>query len=51
MALTLFFENFFDSNTTKCLDAYKEMLGYVRDMERAETDIALANTAVWEVRL
>ena len=41
----------FDSNTTKCLDAYKEMLGYVRDIERAETDIALANTAVWERRL
>ena len=41
----------FDSNTTKCLDAYKEMLGYIRDMERAETDIALANTAVWEVQL
>ena len=36
----------FDSNSTKYLDAYKEMLGYVRDLERAETDMALADTAV-----
>ena len=41
----------FNSNTTKYLNAYKELLGYVRDMERAERDIALANTAVWEVQL
>lgn len=40
-----------ECNTKKCLDAYEEMLGYIRDMERAETDIALANTAVWEVQL
>ena len=41
----------FDSNTTKYLNAYKEMQGYARDMERAETDIAWVNSAIWEVRL
>ena len=41
----------FASNTTKYVYAYKEMQGYVGDMERAETNIALANTAVWEVQL
>ena len=41
----------FDSNTTKYVHAYKEMQGYVGDMERAESNIALANTSVWEVQL
>ena len=41
----------FDSNGTKYVYAYKEMQGYVGDMERAETKIALANTSVWEVQL
>ena len=41
----------FDSNTTKYLTAYKEMQGYARDMERAETDIAWVNSAIWEVQL
>ena len=39
----------FAFNTTKYVYAYKEMQGYVGDMERAESNIALANTAVWEV--
>ena len=41
----------FDSNSTKYVYAYKEMQGYVGDMERAESNIALANTSVWEVQL
>ena len=47
----LFLREVFDSNTTKYLTAYKEMQGYARDMERAETDIAWVNSAIWEVRL
>ena len=41
----------FDSNSTKYVYAYKEMQGYVADMESAESNIALANTAVWKVKL
>lgn len=41
----------FESNTTKVREAHKEMQGYERDMERAEADIAWANSAVWEVQL
>ena len=40
----------FESNTTKVREAHKEMQGYERDMERAEEDIAWANSAVWEVQ-
>ena len=42
----------FKSNVTKIREAYKEMQGCVRDMERAEADTAwAAESAVWEVHV
>lgn len=41
----------FKSNVTKIREAYKEMQGCVRDMERAEADTAWAESAVWEVHV